>query len=224
MKITVNFAMSLDGKISLKGKRVRLSCIEDKKRVHLMRNKADAILVGINTVITDDPKLTVKKDYIYEVKSYEYETKNPLRVILDGKLRIPENARLLTMPGKTIIFALSDFKEKTNVRRKLKSLEKYKNTSVKFTGEKKGLIDLHDVISTLSHMGIETLMVEGGATIISSFVEENLADEIFIYISPKIIGPDGITFVKQKVDIESNYVIKKSQIIGEGNLIKLERR
>ena len=83
--VIVNCAISADGKIALSsGNQIRISCEEDIKRVYRLRNKNDAILVGINTIISDDPKLTVKKDYVKKIHQ-------PIRIILDSTCKTPKN-------------------------------------------------------------------------------------------------------------------------------------
>src|SRR5439155_1670076 len=99
--VIINAAMSVDGKIALSdGKAVRLSNEEDLRRVHRLRTEADAILVGVGTVLMDDPKLIVKTEYA--------KGRNPLRVVLDSKGKTPENAHVLDGTATTLIVTSED--------------------------------------------------------------------------------------------------------------------
>src|SRR2546426_368452 len=100
-RVIINAAMSIDGKIALSdGQGVRLSNEEDLRRVHRLRASVDAILVGVGTVLTDDPKLTVKSEYA--------KGRNPLRVVLDSDGKIPESARVLDGAAPTLIVTSLD--------------------------------------------------------------------------------------------------------------------
>ena len=95
--VIINCAMSADGKIALPNRRqLRISCDEDIKRMYNLRNNADAVLVGIGTILSDDPKLTVKEKYVNNPKQ-------PLRIILDNKCRTPKDALVLNDSAKTLI-------------------------------------------------------------------------------------------------------------------------
>ncbi|MEE9440888.1 MAG: dihydrofolate reductase family protein, partial [Candidatus Thermoplasmatota archaeon] len=97
--VIINCAMSADGKIALPNrKQLRISCDEDIKRMYNLRNEVDAVLVGIETILSDDPKLTVKEKYVKNPK-------HPLRVVLDGTCRTPKDALILNDSAKTLIIA-----------------------------------------------------------------------------------------------------------------------
>src|SRR4030042_1544544 len=95
--VIINCAMSVDGKIaSPSGKQMKISCEEDIKRMYKLRSKSDAVLVGINTVISDNPKLTVKEKYIKNPK-------NPIRIVLDTNCKTPVDSLVVNDVAKTII-------------------------------------------------------------------------------------------------------------------------
>ena len=99
--IIINCAMSLDGKIALPNKKqARISSEEDMARVHKLRASVDAILVGIGTVLADNPKLTVKKEYVKKAR-------NPVRIVLDSHFRTPENEEVMKPNARTIIVTTS---------------------------------------------------------------------------------------------------------------------
>ncbi len=167
-KVIINAAMSADGKIALVGgKRIKISDETDFKRVHEMRASVDAILVGIGTVLMDDPKLTVKEKYVPGAK-------NPVRVVVDSHLRIPENARVLNDAAPTIIGTTLDAPERAL------------NAEIIRCGH--GKVELKCLLRELYARGIRTLMVEGGSKIIYSFLREHLADELYVFVGPMIIG------------------------------------
>lgn len=171
--VIINCAMSIDGKIALPGKKqARISSEEDMVRVHKLRSKVDAVLVGIETILTDDPKLTVKKEYVKKAK-------NPIRIILDSHFKIPQNAKVLEPNARTIVVT-------TEKEYKRGLLEVIKCGD----GEK---VDIKKLMNLLSERGIKRLLVEGGSTVIWEFLKSNLFDEFHVYIAPIIIGGDAPT-------------------------------
>lgn len=194
--------MSLDGKIaSPSGKQIRISCDEDIKRMYQLRNEADAVLVGINTVVSDDPKLTVKNKYVKNPKQ-------PTRIVLDTYCETPEDALVINNVTKTIIV----------VGKKCK--KKYKdNVEIMECKTKKGIIDLHDLLERLYNKGIRKLMVEGGSTVITNFLKEKLVDDISIYVGSMIIGGKNTpSLIKNDIlNIKLNLV--KTKKIGSGILL-----
>ncbi len=168
LKVIINCAMSVDGKIALPSrKQTKISSEEDMKRVHELRNSLDAILVGIGTILSDDPKLTVKEEYVKKPR-------NPIRVVLDSKGRTPENAQVLNSSAETIIVTAE------GLERKIEGAE--------VIGCGKNEVDLHKLMGILEEKGIKSLLVEGGESVIWSFLKEKLADELYIYIGSMIIG------------------------------------
>jgi 2,5-diamino-6-(ribosylamino)-4(3H)-pyrimidinone 5'-phosphate reductase len=167
-RVIVNAAMSLDGRIALVGrKRIKISSEEDFRRVHELRASVDAILVGINTVLNDDPKLTVKEKFVPNAK-------NPVRIVLDSKFRIPRDARVLNDAARTIIATTIDAPER--------DLE----VEVIRCGEER--VDLNCLLEKLWDMGIRSVMVEGGGTTISSFLREGFVDELTVFVGSMVIG------------------------------------
>jgi 2,5-diamino-6-(ribosylamino)-4(3H)-pyrimidinone 5'-phosphate reductase len=170
-KVVINCAMSVDGKIALPTrKQTQISNEEDLKRVFNLRNECDAILVGIGTVLADDPKLNVKEEYV--------DTPNiPLRIVLDSKGRTPHGALVLNDMAPTLIVT----SEECQIE--------FKGVDVLRCG--KGRIDLKRLMEILYERGIETILVEGGETIIWSFIKEGLFDELTIFVGSIVIG--GVT-------------------------------
>lgn len=167
-KVIVNCAMSADGKIASRlRKQVRLSDEADIARVHRLRNECDAILVGVGTVVADDPSLTVKKEYVGTVRQ-------PLRVVLDPTCRTPAGSRVLDGNANTLLVATEG---------NAKSMD---GAEVLVCG--KGPIDLVRLLGELEARGVCKLLVEGGGNTIWGFVRAGIVDEFKVFISNKIIG------------------------------------
>jgi 2,5-diamino-6-(ribosylamino)-4(3H)-pyrimidinone 5'-phosphate reductase len=162
--------MSADGKIALKTRRqTKISNVEDERRVHRLRNASDAILVGVETVLSDDPKLTVKEKYVKRPR-------HPIRVVLDSKGRTPRDARVLDGASKTIVV--------TNERCR----KEFSNARTIRCG--KDEVDLERLMKILTKLGVRTLLVEGGSKVIWSFLKSRIADEVNIFVGSMAIGGD----------------------------------
>ncbi len=164
----LNMASTIDGKIALRGKKpLNLSSKEDFARVHRLRSECQAILVGIETVLADDPKLTVKEEFVPGAKS-------PLRVVLDSKGRLPGEAAVLDGKAETLVVTAED------------CTKTFQGAKVLRCGE--GWIDLHRLLSILGERGVEKLLVEGGGTVAWSFLVNGLVDLLHIYVAPIVLG------------------------------------
>lgn len=176
--VILNAAMTLDGKIATATGSSNISGDEDLKRVHEIRKDCDAIMVGIGTVLADDPRLTVHK---IDAKPQD----NPVRVVVDSKCRTPIDARITNSDAKTIIAVANEYKQD------LFSSEKYetfKNRGVKFFFSGSEHVDLVALMSYLHEEGIDKLMLEGGATLNFSMIKSGLIDEVSICVAPMIVG------------------------------------
>jgi 3,4-dihydroxy 2-butanone 4-phosphate synthase/GTP cyclohydrolase II len=173
--ITLAYAQSLDGSIAARpGQMLRLSNPLSQAMTHHLRARHDAILVGINTVLSDDPRLTVRLA----------SGKDPRPVVIDGCLRTPLSARLLTSPGRTPIVATSH----SACAEREERLRKAGALVVRVPSRPDGRLDLLSFLALLAQMNIGSLMVEGGAGILNSFLSERLADQIVVTISPRFVG------------------------------------
>jgi len=179
-KVILSAAMTLDGKIATKTGDSKLSSKQDKVRIHKLRSKVDAILVGSNTVKRDDPFLTVRHT----------KGKNPLRIILDSKANIDQKSQIIKTCKKIpTIIAVSKKASKKNIDK----LKKYP-LEIIITGNK--LVNIKNLLRILSKKKIKTLLVEGGGTVNWEFVKQGLVDEIIITITPYLIGgKNAITLV-----------------------------
>ena len=163
--IHINCAMSADGKIAgTERKQVTISSKEDTDRVKELRRKYDAILVGVGTVLSDDPHLTIKGLSREE---------NQVRIVIDPNGRTPTDAKVVDGSARTIIVT-SD-----TCARTWEGCEVIRSPSG---------IDLGFVMDELSKMGIESILVEGGGTTISSFFRAGLVDVFTVYVGSMVIG------------------------------------
>lgn len=174
--IILKYAMTLDGKIATqKGESKWISNPKSREYVHKLRSTVDAVMVGIGTVIKDDPFLTVR--------GIKNKPKNPKRIILDTHLKIPLNSNVLQdRPSDTIIAT-----SKPSDRNKIKKLEDMGIFILKIK-TKNGSIDLHDLINKLGKMKITSVMIEGGQKLLTSAIQSNIADKIICFVSPIIFG------------------------------------
>ncbi|MGA1979226.1 MAG: bifunctional diaminohydroxyphosphoribosylaminopyrimidine deaminase/5-amino-6-(5-phosphoribosylamino)uracil reductase RibD [Sedimentisphaerales bacterium] len=179
--VILKWAQSIDGKLSYsEGKERWISGEQSRKDVQNLRRRVQGILVGINTVIADDPRLTARPSRDEEAT----------RVVLDSSLRIPLNCRLLATAKRVpVLIVTSEEAVRTNAEKWEKIVQK--GAELLTVPTMQGRCDLDFLVGELSRRGIAQLLVEGGPTVIISFLKQGLADEICVYISPKILGGCG---------------------------------
>lgn len=202
--VIVNCAMTADGKIAGRERRqVRISSEEDLERVRKLRASCDAILVGVGTVLADDPHLTVKGTP---------KGGNPLRVVLDSRGRTPENARVLNGCAPTLIVT-TEFCQKT-----------WKNAEVVRFGKER--VDIRRLLSYLYNKGVRLLLVEGGGETIWSFFKGGFVDRYFVFVGDIILGGreaptpvDGEGFLSHEA-IHLNLI--SFERLGNGVLLEYE--
>jgi len=202
-RVILSAAMTLDGKIASKKGDSKLSSKQDKVRIHKLRSKVDAILVGSNTVRRDNPSLTVR--YV--------KGKNPIRIVLDSNGTISSNSKIVRT-SKKIHTILAVSKKATK-----KNIVKLKNHSIEVivTGENR--VNIKNLLKKLSKKKIKTILVEGGGNVNWEFIKEGLVDEIIITVSPYLIGGinaislvegDGFSKIQQSLKLK----LKKIHQIG----------
>ena len=170
--VILKTAMTLDGKIaSKKGDSKWITGNESRELVHKMRGAVDAILVGIGTVVKDDPELTCRYD----------GGKDPVRVIVDSHLEISCKARVLK--DKNVIIACT---KEHNVEKKMEL--DVLGAQIFVVSTKNGFVDLSDLCRVLGETGVSTLLIEGGGEINGSAIESGIVNEIRFFLAPKIIG------------------------------------
>ena len=181
--VILSAAISIDGKISTRVGDSKLSSKEDSIRLHKLRSKVDAILIGKNTLLQDDPLLTVRYT----------KGKNPIRIILDSKGIISVNSRIIKTSNKIpTIIAVSKKISKINLL-KLKKLP----VEIIIAGENS--VNLKLLMKKLSSKNIKTILVEGGGIVNWEFIKNDLFNELIVTLSPFLIGgTDSISFVEGK--------------------------
>lgn len=172
--VTVKVAESLDGRIATyTGDSKWITSDKSRAYAHRLREGYDAIMVGVNTVLRDNPNLNVW-----------FSQKRIIKIIVDSTLSTPENSNIFLKGGEVIIITLpsrpgQETPNRKNLAAKAKILE---------VKEKAGQINLRDALKKLAQLEISNIMVEGGGTLIGSLFDEKLVDKILFFISPKIIG------------------------------------
>lgn len=174
--VIIKTAMSLDGKIaSRSGDSKWISSEASRREVHRLRHRYSGILVGVNTVIGDDPELTCR---------LKEASKNPTRIVLDSRLRVPLDSKILkvTQDKKTIIVTTPEKnKEKEGL---IKAL----GVKVLTVASKNQRVDISQALSALGNLGIDSLLVEGGSDVNFSMFESNNVDQVISFVAPMIIG------------------------------------
>ena len=177
--VTAKFAMSLDGKIATKtGHSKWISNEEARNYVHALRHIADAVMVGVNTVIIDNPKLTARGCC---GKGGETK-KQPLRLIVDSNGRTPLNAQLFKQPGKTLLAVVKPLDPEKK--------EKFTQIGVEVLElpGTEGLVNLEELFKVIGKRGMVTVLVEGGGKLLGFLFDHRLVDKVLAFISPIIIG------------------------------------
>lgn len=174
--VTLKFAQTLDGRIATaKGDSRWISSEESRRRAHRLRSQNDAILVGIGTVLADNPELTVRL-----VKG-----RNPVRVVLDSSLKIPLDAKVLANQdtAKTMVVTTLPASNEKIVRLRDTGIE-----VLTVPPDKSGKVDLNRLLKILGERDVTSVLVEGGAATITSFLRLGLADRLVVFIASKILG------------------------------------
>ena len=207
--VTLKMAESLDGKIATRKMNSRWITSEaSRDYVHGLRSEVDAILVGVNTILKDDPLLTSRR------------RRSPIKVVLDPGLKIPERARIFSKksPSLSIIAVLKKSLQKKSVIEKFKRLSKRGALIISCPGKNRR-IELGRFLKELAELEIAHLLVEGGGNTAAGFIEAGLVDRALFFIAPRIIGGrDAITSVEgQGVDM-----VKKSVRLKDVKIKVLE--
>lgn len=175
-KVTVSYAQTLDGRLATAGGSSQwISCPESLRFSHALRSEHDAVMVGAGTACKDDPRLTVR----YAPGD------DPLRVVVDGSLRTPLTAAVLADgAAKGTVLAVTD---RAPAERREKALS-LGATVLRLPSDEDGRVDLRVLLSELRDLGVRSVMVEGGAALITSFLREGLVDRLAVCIAPKVLG------------------------------------
>ena len=176
--VIAKFAMSLDGKIATyTGDSKWVTGPLARREVQRMRRECDAIMVGINTVLADDPQLTARgEDGLPRARQ-------PLRVVLDSHCRTPPRARMLEEPGDTLIVSSPEAGEPERTQLSRAGAEVWTGSLLA-----PGMIDINEALVRLGERGVVSLLVEGGGITLGNLFDLGLVDKVHVFIAPVIIG------------------------------------
>ena len=204
----IKVAMSADGRIATKtGDSRYITSREARTYVHQLRTEVDAVMVGLNTVLRDNPALTPRLA----------KGKDPMKVVVDSRLKIPKNCNLMKDASKLII-ATTNKAPKSKIKR----LEE-KGVKIIVTKSSDGLVDLQDLMKHLGKHEITSVMIEGGSELNSSAIKNRVVDKILIFTAPKLIGNGlgaignlGVNKIDKAIDLK-NPICRK---VGRDMLIE----
>jgi len=179
--VLLKLAVSADGKAGAAGRRpFPITGDAARDRVHLLRARSDAIMIGISTALADDPMLTSRLPGM--------DTYSPVRVVLDAKLRLPLDTALVGTARQTPLWVIGGIDTPLAAEEALRA----KGAEVFRVPEAHGRLNLSAVLKLLAERGITRLMVEGGPTLAAAFIAADLVDEAILFHAAKIIGSDGV--------------------------------
>lgn len=212
--VIMKYAMTADGKIATRtGVSRWITGAEARNRVHADRNRIAGIMIGVGTVLADDPMLDCRT---------EKDPKNPIRIVCDSTLRLPISSRIVATAGQIPTILLTSI-----VDEKIHEPYLASGCTVLPVPRKNDKLDLEFGLKLLGAMGIDSILLEGGATLNASMLEARLVQKVQTYIAPKIFGgknaPSPVAGIG--VDIPDNaYILKntKTTILGEDILIESE--
>jgi diaminohydroxyphosphoribosylaminopyrimidine deaminase/5-amino-6-(5-phosphoribosylamino)uracil reductase len=213
--VLLKLAVSADGKVGDAGRRPRAITGEAvRERVHLMRAQSDAVMVGVGTVLSDDPMLTCR---LPGMAAY-----SPLRIVLDSALRVPLRSRLVETANETpvLVLAANEASQSAETALRQKGVD-----VVRSAGAGRNL-DLDAAFKRIAARGVTRLMVEGGPTLVASLFAADLVDELHVFTSSKIVGPDGIDAFNGPAAVAVGSKLKqvRSEPVGADQHQAYERR
>lgn len=213
--VVVKYAQSLDGRTATStGDSKWISSAEERAVSHALRARCDAIMVGVGTVLADDPQLTVRM----------VPGASPIRVVLDSSLRIDADARVLDDDAATIVITTDASSRDARV-----SIEE-KGAGVRVAREGPDGVDIASALKILRDMGVRSLLVEGGAKVITSLLRQGLVDRVIVSIAPKLLGAgtegvgdlgtrsvtDGVAVLDRSVHVVGDDIVIAGSIDSTG--------
>ena len=212
--VIMKAGMSIDGRIAAaSGQSTQITGESSLRYVHVLRNQVDAILIGIGTALVDDPSLTTRLHH------RRGSGNDPLRVVLDAELHLPESATMLQQESSAPTWI---FCARGADKRKRRKLERAGAVVKTVPVSSKGMLDLKTVLTVLGQAHITTVLVEGGSKVHGSFLQANLADQILLFVAPVFLGDQGVPLAsfsgKKKTDM-SQLKIMSTRRYGEDVLI-----
>lgn len=207
--VRCKLAMSLDGRTAMaSGESKWITGVAAREDVQRLRARSCAVVTGIDTVLADDPSLNVRADEL-GVPGLESESiRQPLRVIVDSRLRVPENLKIFALPGKIVVATAQGSGDKSA---QLSSA----TVEVKQFDDGSGAIDLKALLQDLADRDCNEILIESGPTLAASWLESGLVDELIVYVAPKLMGATARPLLDLSIESMSDAV--------ELELISLER-
>lgn len=169
--VILTAAMTLDGRIATRGGDSRISSVSDLKKLHRLRSRSDAVMIGRGTQLTDNPRLTVR----------QAKGRNPVRIVVDSLARTSTNSRIFSAKGGSTIIAVSQRAPRARVERL-----RLKGARVIQCGTRH--VDLKKLLQTLRAIGVRRVLLEGGGNLNWSMLAGKLVDEIQVTIAPFVVG------------------------------------
>ena len=198
--VKINAAMTIDGKIATVSGDSKISSKEDLNRVHELRSSVDAIMVGISTVLVDNPMLSVRLPKRLGA--------DPVRIIVDSTARIPPTSRILrTAHNRITLVAVTN-------RAPASKIKKIQDCGALVIVAGSQIVDLRDVLSIVHSIGIETILVEGGGELNWSLLRRGLVSELIVTIAPLIAGGRTATTLVEGEGYRHIYKAAKMKLIN----------
>jgi len=212
--VILKWAQTIDSKVAYANKTNRgqwISNDQSRKDVQKLRRRVQAILVGINTVIADDPLLTPRPA----------RDKKPVRIVLDSSLRIPLDCKLLATAKEAPVLIVAG-EEAVQANPEITDKITQKGAQILTVLAAQGRCDLKSLLGELTRRGVQQLLVEGGPKVLASFLKEQLADEVVVYIAPKILGGSGSASITEPLaELTSDVGLRYVDIKRFGDNVRL---
>ncbi len=213
--VVMKAGMSLDGKITRKRDQGgAITGAKSRQRVHELRNQLDAILIGIGTALIDNPSLTTRLEA-------GKTGRDPLRVILDRQLRLPTDAKMLQQESPAATWVFCEHQADTQ---RQKSLEQAGAVVHRVNTDQDDRLNLHQILRQLGSADITSVLVEGGAAVHGSFLQEQLTDQVYLFTAPYFIGEQGTPLLTgYSIDEEETplpLLEKTTEAVGHDTLVQ----
>jgi diaminohydroxyphosphoribosylaminopyrimidine deaminase/5-amino-6-(5-phosphoribosylamino)uracil reductase len=212
--VALKAAQTIDGKIADSKNNSRwISSEQSRKLVHSLRAEYDAILIGAGTARADNPSLTVRLT----------KGRNPHRIVLNGNFSIPVTNQVFQKQTNERVFFYTSNKCYQKFPKRVAALTKQGIEIIPMNSDSSNKLDLHEVMQSLAEYGITSVLVEGGASLFSQFLEQQLADKVILFIAPKILGQGKNIFESfRNFSLQSSVNLKNISFLNSGNDIVYE--
>lgn len=233
-RLIVKSALSLDGRIALAdGQSKWITGVAARADVQRLRSRMSAVVTGVDTVLADDPRLNVRDP------SIDMLGRQPLRVVLDTKLRMPPTAAMLKLPGETLVFTGGTADASNDAAAQVASLsaktaaaaDELRRAGAEIivaSLDPFGRIDLDFVLRELGRRMCNDVLIEAGPTLVGRILQLGLADELIAYVAPLLLGPDARAMANlpplQALDQAQRYTMHAVERIGDDAKLTLRRR